>query len=101
MLTGRALLLDMDGTLVDSHAVVERCWSRWAREKGLDPAAVLATGVLAAAGLAGRGRSAPAGGEHTCRRDAQHRNQKFVHDRSFDVRIRRCQDGSTPDRVGI
>ncbi|CAM3320884.1 HAD-IA family hydrolase [Tsukamurella hominis] len=42
MLTGRALLLDMDGTLVDSHAVVERCWSRWAREKGLDPAAVLA-----------------------------------------------------------
>ncbi|MGX9295131.1 HAD-IA family hydrolase [Tsukamurella paurometabola] len=42
MLTGRALLLDMDGTLVDSHAVVERCWSRWAREKGLDPAEVLA-----------------------------------------------------------
>lgn len=42
MLTGRALLLDMDGTLVDSHAVVERCWTRWAREKGLDPAEVLA-----------------------------------------------------------
>lgn len=42
MLTGRALLLDMDGTLVDSHAVVERCWTRWAREKGLDPAQVLA-----------------------------------------------------------
>jgi len=42
MLTGRALLLDMDGTLVDSHAVVERCWTRWAQEKGLDPAQVLA-----------------------------------------------------------
>ncbi|BDD83752.1 hydrolase [Tsukamurella pulmonis] len=42
MLTGRALLLDMDGTLVDSHAVVERCWTAWAREKGLDPARVLA-----------------------------------------------------------
>ncbi len=41
MLTARALLLDMDGTLVDSRAVVERCWSRWAREKGLDPAEVL------------------------------------------------------------
>ncbi len=42
MLTGRALLLDMDGTLVDSHAVVERCWTRWAREHDLDPAQVLA-----------------------------------------------------------
>lgn len=37
----RALLLDMDGTLVDSDAVVERCWSRWAIRQGLDPAAVL------------------------------------------------------------
>ncbi|WP_327291321.1 HAD-IA family hydrolase [Streptomyces sp. NBC_01198] len=40
--TARALLLDMDGTLVDSDAVVERCWTRWAVGKGLDPAAVLA-----------------------------------------------------------
>lgn len=40
--TARALLLDMDGTLVDSDAVVERCWSRWAIRQGLDPAAVLA-----------------------------------------------------------
>jgi sugar-phosphatase len=39
--TARALLLDMDGTLVDSDAVVERCWSRWAIRQGLDPAAVL------------------------------------------------------------
>lgn len=42
MLTARALLLDMDGTLVDSHAVVERCWTGWALEKGLDPAEVIA-----------------------------------------------------------
>lgn len=40
--TARALLLDMDGTLVDSHAVVERCWTGWAVAHGLDPAAVLA-----------------------------------------------------------
>ncbi|MFF5668650.1 HAD-IA family hydrolase [Streptomyces hygroscopicus] len=35
-LTARALLLDMDGTLVNSDAVVERCWRRWAAEHGLD-----------------------------------------------------------------
>lgn len=40
-LTARALLLDMDGTLVDSDAVVARVWTRWAREHGLDPARVL------------------------------------------------------------
>ncbi|NUS12765.1 MAG: HAD-IA family hydrolase [Streptomyces sp.] len=39
--TVRALLLDMDGTLVDSGAVVERCWTRFAERHGLDPAAVL------------------------------------------------------------
>ncbi|MFF9404118.1 HAD-IA family hydrolase [Streptomyces anandii] len=32
----RALLLDMDGTLVDSGAVVERIWRRWADLHGLD-----------------------------------------------------------------
>ncbi|TRV82005.1 HAD-IA family hydrolase [Streptomyces sp. 130] len=36
-LTARALLLDMDGTLVNSDAVVERCWRRWALRNGLDP----------------------------------------------------------------
>ncbi|MFF9347367.1 HAD-IA family hydrolase [Streptomyces sp. NPDC014734] len=41
VLTARALLLDMDGTLVNSDAVVERCWRRWAEREGLDPAAVL------------------------------------------------------------
>ncbi|WP_414169345.1 HAD-IA family hydrolase [Streptoverticillium reticulum] len=35
-LTARALLLDMDGTIVNSDAVVERCWRRWAGEHGLD-----------------------------------------------------------------
>jgi sugar-phosphatase len=39
--TVRALLLDMDGTLVDSGAVVERCWTRFAHRHGLEPAAVL------------------------------------------------------------
>ncbi|MFI9624524.1 HAD-IA family hydrolase [Streptomyces sp. NPDC052042] len=37
----KALLLDMDGTLVNSDAVVERCWRRWAAREGLDPEAVL------------------------------------------------------------
>ncbi|OAH16403.1 HAD family hydrolase [Streptomyces jeddahensis] len=36
VLTARALLLDMDGTLVNSDAVVERCWRRWAEGHGLD-----------------------------------------------------------------
>ncbi|WP_446038433.1 HAD-IA family hydrolase [Streptomyces sp. SID1121] len=37
VLTTRGLLLDMDGTLVNSDAVVERWWRRWAVEHGLDP----------------------------------------------------------------
>ncbi|MER7947065.1 HAD-IA family hydrolase [Streptomyces sp. NPDC096079] len=40
-LTARALLLDMDGTLVNSDAVVERCWRRWADRQGLDADEVL------------------------------------------------------------
>lgn len=32
-----ALLLDMDGTLVDSHEVVERLWTQWSIEHGIDP----------------------------------------------------------------
>ncbi len=36
VLTARALLLDMDGTLVNSDAVVERIWRRWAHRHGLD-----------------------------------------------------------------
>lgn len=39
--SARALLLDMDGTLVDSTAVVERLWLAWAEPHGIDPATVL------------------------------------------------------------
>ncbi|CAL9408268.1 Hexitol phosphatase A [Streptomyces sp. enrichment culture] len=35
-LAARALLLDMDGTLVDSDAAVERVWRDWAAGHGLD-----------------------------------------------------------------
>ncbi len=38
-----AVLLDMDGTLVDSDAAVERAWTTWARRNGVDVAAL--TGV--------------------------------------------------------
>jgi mannitol-1-/sugar-/sorbitol-6-phosphatase len=41
VLTARALLLDMDGTLVNSDAVVERCWRRWSELHGLDPDEVM------------------------------------------------------------
>lgn len=40
-LTARAILLDMDGTLVDSTAAVERIWLKWAQTNDLDPATVL------------------------------------------------------------
>lgn len=36
-----AVLLDMDGTLVDSDAAVERAWRRWAVEYGVDVEAVM------------------------------------------------------------
>ncbi|KND26549.1 HAD-IA family hydrolase [Streptomyces acidiscabies] len=36
VIDARALLLDMDGTLVNSDAVVERIWRRWAEARGLD-----------------------------------------------------------------
>ncbi|MEV7790501.1 HAD-IA family hydrolase [Streptomyces sp. NPDC087512] len=36
VLPARALLLDMDGTLVNSDAAVERVWRRWAGRHGLD-----------------------------------------------------------------
>lgn len=37
-----AVLLDMDGTLVDSTAVVERLWIEWSASHGVDPAQTLA-----------------------------------------------------------
>lgn len=42
LLAVHAVLLDMDGTLVDSDAAVERAWTLWAREHGVEPAAALA-----------------------------------------------------------
>jgi sugar-phosphatase len=36
-----AILFDMDGVLVDSHAVVKRTWARWCARNGMDEAAVL------------------------------------------------------------
>ena len=41
VLTARALLLDMDGTLVNSDAAVERVWRRWAERNGLDGADIM------------------------------------------------------------
>src|SRR5206468_3465370 len=43
----QAVLLDMDGTLVDSDAAVERSWRAWAAEYRVDPA----RGPLVAHGL--------------------------------------------------
>ncbi|WP_262000566.1 HAD-IA family hydrolase [Microbacterium sp. Mcb102] len=40
-LAARAVLLDMDGTLVDSTAVVERLWLAWAEPHGIDRETVL------------------------------------------------------------
>lgn len=48
-----AVLLDMDGTLIDSIASVERSWARWCDEHGVDPErlrgfhGVTATNVIA------------------------------------------------------
>jgi sugar-phosphatase len=42
-IAARAALLDMDGTLVDSTAVVERLWLAWAEPHGIDPETVLHT----------------------------------------------------------
>ena len=42
-LTARAILFDMDGTLVDSTAVVEQVWGRFARANGVDIVELLST----------------------------------------------------------
>lgn len=36
------VIFDMDGTLVDSHAVVERAWRRWALKHGIPAERILA-----------------------------------------------------------
>jgi mannitol-1-/sugar-/sorbitol-6-phosphatase len=40
--TVRAVLFDMDGTIVDSDAAVERAWTTWAREHGVEPTRAIA-----------------------------------------------------------
>jgi sugar-phosphatase len=42
-----AVLLDLDGTLIDSTASVERCWRQWGREFGVTLPAVLEHGLPA------------------------------------------------------
>jgi mannitol-1-/sugar-/sorbitol-6-phosphatase len=42
--TARALLLDLDGVLVDSTASITRSWAAWASRHGLDPAATFKLG---------------------------------------------------------
>ncbi|NQX11672.1 HAD-IA family hydrolase [Microbacteriaceae bacterium VKM Ac-2855] len=61
-LTARAILFDMDGTLVDSTAVVVEIWTRFARRFGLDPAVIMHSihGVRAEDSVA---RFAPAGSD--------------------------------------
>ncbi|QOD43929.1 HAD-IA family hydrolase [Clavibacter zhangzhiyongii] len=61
-LTARALLLDMDGTLVDSTALVEEIWTMLARRFGHDPEELIRRihGVRAADSIA---RFAPAGSD--------------------------------------
>lgn len=41
-LTCAALLFDLDGVLIDSTPAVARAWTRWAIERGFDPAEVVA-----------------------------------------------------------
>ena len=41
-LSGRVVLFDCDGVLVDSDRSVTSAWSRWAREQGLSPDEVMA-----------------------------------------------------------
>ena len=58
-LTAAAALFDMDGTLVDSTAVVEALWRDFCREHGVDAAGARA--VVARAAYAGHRAALPAG----------------------------------------
>ena len=48
LLKCHGFLFDMDGVLVDSRAVVDRCWRRWAARHDMDPEPIIA---VATAGL--------------------------------------------------
>ena len=61
-LTARAVLFDMDGTLVDSTAIVEEVWGEFAVRYGLDIAEILRTSHGVQAGDTVR-RFAPAGAD--------------------------------------
>jgi mannitol-1-/sugar-/sorbitol-6-phosphatase len=61
-LSARALLFDMDGTLVDSTAVVETAWTRLAERFGVDPVEVLA-GIHGVRAVDSIRRWAPAGAD--------------------------------------
>jgi sugar-phosphatase len=82
VLTARAVLFDMDGTLVDSTAVVERTWTAFAEEHGLDAEAILATvhGVRA---------------EDTIRRHAPHVDVQATVERLIGVELEAI-DGILP-----
>ncbi|TDD68743.1 HAD family hydrolase [Jiangella aurantiaca] len=41
VLKAEAILLDLDGTLVDSTDSIARCWLRWCREYDVDPASLV------------------------------------------------------------
>jgi sugar-phosphatase len=58
-----AVLFDMDGTLVDSDAAVERAWRTWAGERGIDPQAALAIAAGRPAGQTVRALLPGAGDE--------------------------------------
>ncbi|HET7823002.1 MAG TPA: HAD-IA family hydrolase [Ornithinibacter sp.] len=45
------VLLDLDGTLIDSIAAVERSWIRWCGEYGIDPVRLLGFHGIPAAGV--------------------------------------------------
>jgi mannitol-1-/sugar-/sorbitol-6-phosphatase len=52
--TFAAVLFDMDGTLIDSIAVVVRSWLRWAQEEGVDPHRLAGFHGVPARGIAER-----------------------------------------------
>jgi sugar-phosphatase len=62
VLTARAVLFDMDGTLVDSTAIVEQVWGEFAGRYGLDIAEILRTSHGVQAGDTVR-RFAPVGAD--------------------------------------